>query len=400
MLPVSLLLAVSALSASPTASPDPKTLAVPEEEVAQARELVVKLGSSLFRDRERASEELRKMGRRAIPALTTGLDADDSEVRLRCEVLLPLAEADELDARTAAFLADKDLKYKHDLPGWEKFVALTDGDPATRQFYADMLRNPASRQIFSGLSKGKEEFARRLTARQYQIQQAIYPRYDVNGIRVNASEVVSPIDFGTLMFGSILSQANKTDVKNPATFNWLINMLYQPAFRQAIEGQKESAVLRKLLIGWCDTWTDANGLQMAMYVTQNLNMKESARYAEKIVRAEGGNAWNKSQALCNLARFGGKEKLPVLESLFEDKGAMPRGGNQAAMEVRDIALIMAITVTGKKPADYGYTVQNYGGELNDQMRYNPWIYTIANEKTRETAFKKWKDEKSKDVSKK
>lgn len=397
---LTLVAVAAALGAAPSsASPDPKSLAVPQVDVEQAKELVRKLASSSYRDRDHAAAELRKMGRRALPALEAGVETDDPEVRLRCEVLIPVAEADELEARMTAFLADKDLKFKHALPGWEKFVEITDGDIAARNFYAEMMRSPACRQVFSGLPKGKDEFTRRLQSRQYQIYQNLFPQY-MGGVRAPSAEVTS-VDFATILFGEMLSNKEVPEKGKPVGFNWLMNMVYQPAFRQAIETDKSSPVLRKLMIGWCDSWTDPNGVQMAMNITANLNMKECARYAEKVLATDKvNNPWGKAQAACMLARFGGKEKLPQLEALFDDKGAMPRGAGQTAMEVRDIALIMAITVTGKKIADYGYGLQNYGGQMNDQMKYNPWMYTLPSEEVRTKAFQKWKDEKGKDTPKK
>ena len=53
-------------SRSPAAaSPDPKDLAIPPQELSQARELVQQLGSEVYREREEAQAELAKMGRLA-----------------------------------------------------------------------------------------------------------------------------------------------------------------------------------------------------------------------------------------------------------------------------------------------------------------------------------------------
>ena len=75
-------------------SPDPKTLAIPSEELTRARELVHQLGSEDFDERERAEAELAKMGRLARPALVEAANTDPSqEVRSRCSSLLPRATA-------------------------------------------------------------------------------------------------------------------------------------------------------------------------------------------------------------------------------------------------------------------------------------------------------------------
>ena len=63
-----LLLAVFA-SFADGASPDPKDLAIPPQELSKARELIKRLGSEVYREREEAHAELAKMGRLARPAL-------------------------------------------------------------------------------------------------------------------------------------------------------------------------------------------------------------------------------------------------------------------------------------------------------------------------------------------
>ncbi|MCI0700811.1 MAG: hypothetical protein L0241_06995, partial [Planctomycetia bacterium] len=106
-------------------SPDPKSLTIPQEELSKARELVQQLGSEKYSEREEAQRELAAMGRLARPALLDGVSGDpDPEIRLRCQTLLPKANADDLKARLETFLADTEGKYEHDLPGWNKLRAV------------------------------------------------------------------------------------------------------------------------------------------------------------------------------------------------------------------------------------------------------------------------------------
>src|SRR5207244_2408793 len=51
------------------ASPDPKDLTIPPQEISKAKALVRKLSSEVYREREDAQDELVKMGRLAMPAL-------------------------------------------------------------------------------------------------------------------------------------------------------------------------------------------------------------------------------------------------------------------------------------------------------------------------------------------
>src|SRR4051794_786648 len=103
-----ILLVCGVLGTAPAfgASPDPKDLTVSPEELSKARELVRKLGSDFYREREEAQAELGKMGRLARQAVAEGAATDaDPEIRLRCSRLLPKASADDLKARIDTFLA-------------------------------------------------------------------------------------------------------------------------------------------------------------------------------------------------------------------------------------------------------------------------------------------------------
>src|SRR6476661_3009451 len=95
-----------AASAAAAVSPDPRDLVVPAAEQARARELVRRLASDEFADREGAYRELARMGRLARPALAEAGADPSPEVRSRAARLLPRAEAEELKARVDTFLAD------------------------------------------------------------------------------------------------------------------------------------------------------------------------------------------------------------------------------------------------------------------------------------------------------
>jgi hypothetical protein len=119
-------------AAASGASPDPKDLVIPPEELSKARELVRKLGSEVFREREDAHAELTRMGRKARQALLEAVGSDpDPEVRFRCSRLLPKAGADDLRARLDTFLADTEGKYDHDLPGLKQYRKAVGNDEKT-----------------------------------------------------------------------------------------------------------------------------------------------------------------------------------------------------------------------------------------------------------------------------
>src|SRR4051794_19561021 len=81
-------------------NPDPKSLEVPSEVIFEAKELVGKLGSRSFHEREQASRDLHKLGRLALPAIAEALQTSaNPEVQMRTELLLPAARTDDFRAR-------------------------------------------------------------------------------------------------------------------------------------------------------------------------------------------------------------------------------------------------------------------------------------------------------------
>src|SRR5262245_15190413 len=97
--------------------------------------LVRKLGDASFRVRDRAFQQLLRLGRAAVPALEAGVNDPDPEVRLRCQRLLPLARRTDLDLRLDAFLSGKD-DPKAPPGGWSAFRKLVGGDQAARDLFA------------------------------------------------------------------------------------------------------------------------------------------------------------------------------------------------------------------------------------------------------------------------
>jgi hypothetical protein len=148
-------------TAGVAAPPNPKDLAIPPQELAKARELVKRLGSEVYQEREDAFAELAKMGRLARPALLDGVRSDpDPEVRSRCSRLLPKAGADDLKARIDTFLADTEEKHEHELPGLKQFRKQVGTDKAARDLFIEIIKNPHNRVLLKALDKSPAEAGR------------------------------------------------------------------------------------------------------------------------------------------------------------------------------------------------------------------------------------------------
>src|SRR5437764_1072700 len=83
--------------------------------------LVRQLGDSSFPAREEASKQLFRMGLAVKDVLVEGSRDPDLEVRRRCRELLPAVLEADRQARLDAFIADREGKQDHHLPGWQRY---------------------------------------------------------------------------------------------------------------------------------------------------------------------------------------------------------------------------------------------------------------------------------------
>ncbi|MFW1898084.1 hypothetical protein, partial [Acinetobacter sp. ULE_I075] len=84
----------------------PKTLDVPAEKTAAAKKLVAKLDDDDILVRDKATRELKAMGRDALPAMLAALKAKPADrVEDRLAELMPPARKADFDLRYPLFLA-------------------------------------------------------------------------------------------------------------------------------------------------------------------------------------------------------------------------------------------------------------------------------------------------------
>lgn len=404
------LLLVAAM-ASPATSPDPRSLAVSAEQEARAKELIRQLGSDSYRERDRATRELRQMGRLALTALADAAGAeDDPEVKARVEELLPAAEAEDMAARVAAFLADADGKFTHDLPGWDAFREAAGDDAPARALFAEAVKNPDNHPLLIALPAADERLRRAVAARRQQVY------YRLNGQVLQVAngrpirrEMPSVPDTALLVLGEALVPDQPGPVGVAAGGMMPVSTLVQqPASREAAAGKGPfAAAYRKLVVRWLDTREGPNGTWTAYQLAINLQLgnPEIARRAAKLLTTEGVMASMKVSAMREMAMRGGKDNLPDVTRQFADETYFVRnqaniagGGIGVAVpgtddiQVRDAALAMAALLTGQDPTAYGMAGVNPNPAQN---RYNPSGYAFRKddkqtaEAKRDAAFKRW-----------
>src|SRR5690242_18921693 len=310
----------SALSARAAGtSPDPKDLAIPASEVARARELIKRLGSEVYKEREEAQAELGKMGRLARSALAEAATSDaDPEVRYRCARLLPKAGADDLRARLETFLADTNNKYEHDLPGLKQYRKHVGSDEKARALFVEMVKSPYNVELLQAIDKNTTEAGRAISDRRTQLYSQTQMRM------IGGRQPVQPQQIGLADIAMLLCAETGTpakDIPRTGLRSYLtdVTSLQKPASMNVLSGnanQAHSDVYKKIVSGWLESRDDVYDLNQLPYVAgQTLrSFPQAIPHFRKIVAHERNYGYAKGQTLMTMTQIKRKEELPFLKS--------------------------------------------------------------------------------------
>jgi hypothetical protein len=388
--------------AAPPVSPDPKTLAVPPEDLSKARTLVQKLGDEEFRAREDAERELAAMGRLARAALLDGVNtAPDPEIRQRCRTLLPRATAAEMKVRLETFLADTDGRFEHDLPGWHQlraavrgewkmfgwtFTARPNADKAARVLFTDFLQAPGGPQLLAALDGPPETLGQLVGTRK---QELCGPRGRFGaGVPVRNATVA---EVGVVLFAE--SQVHSRHVSGAASVTAAVST---SGLQSAVQGADDRAqALRAVMTAWFDSRTEPTELYAAFHLATAMGNAGDAvgRLATRLMTTPGVPGGYKGQALMTLVRLKMTDQVPAVERAFADTTVLINtaqfvNGQQVrkTIEVRDAALAAALVMTGQDPNDYGFDAFPKNVAAGGAFSY---VWAKIPDEKRKDAFDKW-----------
>ncbi len=148
--------------------------------------------------------------------------------------------------------------------------------------------------------------------------------------------------------------------------------------------------MKTLLLTWIDqNIDDVNTGYMIAYLAQATAVKELVEPAIKIATNKKAAPHVRANVLSAIGRLGDKDLVPKIEPLIGDTTQVQQfafNKLRGWVQVGDVALAMAIHLSGQKPADYGY----------EAVKTNPsWINSyyylgFENDAQRNAAKKKWK----------
>ncbi len=389
-------------------SPNPADLAIPAAVNARAQQLVEQLGSDVFAEREDAERELAQMGRWARPALWHGATkSPDPEIRHRCTLLLPHAEAQELQARVETFLADTQGEYEHDLPGWKTFLALVRNDFRLfgYTFPGDRSLDKAAKTVFTGLIANRDnrrlvfaaaqrdfDFCTRVWERRVELYNRKYGRIPGVDRREPTLSEITVLLFAEALVPNVYPARN-TSISALLTASGFV----AAANRDTDEGR----VYRAIATAWLMSRRDPREMYYAMTIAGNLNLPdELCTIAVKLLTTPGALATYRGRAASNLILYGNEKHLPLLEKMLDDTtvvftlrlNTLNDDGQTTLqsyeIQARDMALAVAIQLTGQNLKDYGYT-DRYGTTSEYDRTYAYSRFYFKTPEARALAFQKW-----------
>jgi hypothetical protein len=423
------LLACGVLAASPArgASPDPKSLAVAPEELSKARELVRRLGSDSYREREEAQAQLAKLGRVARVALAEAVAADpDPEIRLRASRLLPKASADDLKARIDTFLADAGGKYEHDLPGLKTFRKTVGTDEKARALYVEILKSPYNLDMLAAIDKGGTEGGRAIADRRSAMWNDMQFRPVAPGSKPFQPKQPTLPEIAALLYAETLVTSDH--IPKTTAWTWIngTQFVQQPASVQALNGGSGVAhaeVYKGIVRKWLASRTDPQELTNLSYQLGNSTLKqfpESQTVLRRVVMTDGVQGYAKGQALNWLIQQRGKEETKFFHAILKNElrvGDYPdlypnpknpdatvamnndqmiqqvwfgKPNGQAEMHtcyMKDVALAYLITLSGSNIKDYHFEAPQ--GVIINPGQIGFGQYAFTSEAKRAAGFMKW-----------
>jgi hypothetical protein len=375
-------------------SPDPKHLDVPPGEVRRARELISKLGSEVYTEREQAQRDLCSMGRLAKPALVEAVSTvTDAEVRRRVFKLLPQAAQEDVKARVAAFLADKEGRFEHSFPGWTSYRKHAGNMPEARAFFAEMLKDTPNQALLAALEGPPENLAKLQSDRRTEVWNWKFPRTP------NATKR-DP----TLADLAVLVLIEAEAPKLPGVGIGMSSMLSSSSFYSGPMTGPQIDIFRKLLGHWVNTRDQASPaiLYNAVTVSVRFDLPEAAGCAVRLLDGPKVTSYYRGLALAVLSRSGTKEHLPSLEKCFDDETlytkARPQAGQGGVndsidVRVQDMALAAAVLVTGQKPSDYYFHEWTPPTSVSVKSRYINYYVRSVDRAAAFAKFAEWRQRK-------
>jgi hypothetical protein len=365
-----------ALTRSPAASKKGKTS---RGKITQIGHWIEQLNNDAYPIRQAAAEELLNTGIPAREPLLKVADGPDPETRAAARRLVALIDRTEFHRRLDAFARDEGGVQGLTLPGWEKFRQRVGEDAAARALFVDMQRQEgallaaafgAAPQPLNGIWEDR-------LVRLVQWQVTVGDR------------TVNP-QLGTCATLLFLGSIAETEVTERGAV-LVENLIQRPPIRENLQAGTYRDAIRRLVVGWIVHCPNQNEviLNRRLYMASMNQLHEALPLALEVAHAAGNysavQAPTRAAAVLLVGQLGGEGHVTRLESLLDDATICATAA-PTNVQIRDVALVVMLHLTGQRPADYGYAQARMQPEQMFQLQ----TLSIENDEQRVAALDKWK----------
>jgi hypothetical protein len=204
---------------------------------------------------------------------------------------------------------------------------------------------------------------------------------------------VSP-QLGTCATMLFLGSLGETDVSERGAV-LVENLIQRPPIRENLQAGTYRDGIRRLVVGWIMHCPNRNEviLNRRLYMASMNQLHETLPLALDVAHATGNYASvqppTRATATLLVGQLGAAEHVRQLEPLLEDStvcAAAAPGQAATSVQVRDVALVVMLHLTGQRPADYGYGHVRMQPEQMFQLQ----TFSVENDEQRVRALDKWR----------
>jgi hypothetical protein len=348
---------------------------------------IEELSHDTFAVREAAASQLLAAGTPARDALQSIVNGPDPEARAAARRLVVLIDRTEFARRLEAFAADTDGRRRLTLPGWEQFRSLVGADEAARALFVDMQRAEGAMlsAAFDVASRPPHQLWEERLMRLVSWQ-------------VTAGNRNAPAPLASCAAMIFLGSVTEIDVSDNGAL-LVDNLIQRSPVRETVASQGPRDALRRLVVAWILHCPNKNEeiLKRRLNLMTTLLLKEAVQLAIQVANRQQQHAdvqpMTRAYALLVAGQLGNDKLVESLEPLLTDATICmplqaPQPGQSASnVQIRDVALVVMLHLTGQRPADYGY----HHARLQPQQLFVLESLHCESDERRAHAAAKWRD---------